>query len=75
MPRGLARLSLQMPKSNRRRAVAGATNAHVQGDVLAALASRTAESAYQQATRDLNFVRRLVDEVARNCMAACEHLR
>ena len=52
--------------SNRWFTVAEATNPHVH-NAAAALAQRTARCAYKQANNDINFIRRLVDEVKQNC--------
>lgn len=61
--------------ASRWRAVMAATNAHVQGNALAALANRTADRAYKDATRDINLISELVKEVTQNCKDASEALR
>ena len=60
--------------SSRWHSVVKAT-AHAREDVLAALAKRTAERAYRQATDDINVISPLVGEVKQNCKDACKHLR
>ena len=47
----------------------------VGADALGSLAARTADRAYQQATKDLVVVSQLVEEVKQKCRDACAHLR